>query len=234
MNDSAIIAEQAAEEAEGLLIQRKIPEALAALNRAVKLAPRSNTYRYKRAVAKAQSGMLDQAAAELDLLCELEPQDATYAVALQEVRKQLSQQASDGQGARSEANRHPIVVLVVDDDEDITRAVADTFQAEGWRTRRAHNLQEALLLGTQRPLPTAAVYDYMIGDITGLEVRDELTRRWERGGHPEPPYVMLTARDNPITEQYVTRQGARAYVLKLRWLDPELGLTAALRKVLRG
>ena len=167
MNDSATVAEQAAEEAEGLLSQRKLPEALEAFNRAVKLAPHSNTYRYKRAVAKAQSGLLDQAAAELDLLCELEPQDASYAVALQDVRKQLRQQAGGGQAAGSEASQTPIVVLVVDDDEDITRAVADTFQAEGWRTRRAHNLQEAVLLGTQRPLPTAVVYDYMIGEYHG-------------------------------------------------------------------
>ena len=233
MIDSAMTVEQVAEEAELMLSQRRIPEALDALNRAVKLAPQSTTFRYLRATARAQSGLLDQAAAELELLCEIAPRDATYAAALQTVREGLARQAGT-EIAGAIPDRAAIVVLVVDDDQDITRAVSDTFQVEGWRTRRAHNLQEALLLGTQRPLPAAVVYDYMIGSITGLEVRDELTLRWEREGHAEPPYVMLTARENPTTERYVTRQGARAYVLKAHWLDPEIGLTAAMRRVLGG
>jgi len=224
-NGNEAVALSLAKEGDHLLAQQRVVDALAAYDTAVGLAPHQHSLRYKRALARAQAGRLQEAAAELAMLIEMEPSNTTYTTAMKQMQETLSQK-------RAQASSEPHVVLIVDDDEDITRAVADRVQEEGWRARRAHNLQEALQLGMERPFPSIIVYDYCVGDITGLEVRHELSFRLEQQGQAEPPYVLLTARDSPFTEQYAVKQGARAYVLKSQWLHPEHGLAAAVRMVL--
>jgi CheY-like chemotaxis protein len=256
MNEEySTLAATAALEGDRLFAQGRLDDAIAAYDKAVKRVPRQIDYRYKRALAKARSGLLTEARTELEVIVELEPEHPIYRVALEQIRKtEEGQRAPRGsaapsqpygwrreadpgedeqlQGARQNAGGP--VVLVVDDDEDITGAVAEHLQVEGWHVRRAHTLDEALALGTQQPVPDAVIYDYHMGEITGLEVRDELQYRLEQVGIDEPPYVMLTARNNPVTEEYTSRRGAQAYVLKARWLDPEVGLRAAVRKAMYG
>jgi CheY-like chemotaxis protein len=226
--DQGTLAATAALEGDHHLAAGRLAEAIAAYDRAVKRAPRQIDYRYKRAMAKARAGLLTEARTELEVIVELEPDHPGYRAALEHLTLAGGYPATTG---TTVAASEP-VVLVVDDDEAITGAVADRLQAEGWRVRRAHTLEEALVLGTQRPLPNAVVYDYYMGEITGLEVREELSYLLEQEGAKEPPYVMLTARNNPVTQHYAARRGAQAYVLKMHWLDPDVGLTAAVRKVL--
>jgi CheY-like chemotaxis protein len=253
--EHGVLAATAALEGDRHFAQGRLDDAIAAYDTAVKRAPRQIDYRYKRALAKARSGLLTEARTELEVIVELEPEHPIYRVALEQLRKteerhrvaRASAAPSQPSGLRREGepgedeqlqgapqNVNELVVLVVDDDEDITGAVAEHLCAEGWRVRRAHTMEEALALGTQEPVPDAVIYDYHMGEITGLEVRDELQYRLEQVGIDEPPYVVLTARNNPVTEEYASRRGARAYVLKACWLDPEVGLRAAVRKAMCG
>lgn len=167
----------------------------------------------------------------------VQPGDDPVSPVDREARPAVQRTLAQGSRARAHDGARPAtgqpIVLVVDDDADITEAVAEHLHAEGWQVRRAHTMEEALLLGTQPPLPHAIVYDYYMGEITGLEVREEVAYHLAKAGIEEPPYIMLTARNNRVTEQYAAQRGAQAYVLKAQWLDPEAGLTAAVRRTLR-
>src|SRR5690349_15892360 len=83
----------------------------------------------------------------------------------------------------------PMRVLVVEDDKDLNRQLADALVDAGYVVDRAYDGEEGHFLGDTEP------YDAVVLDI-GLPQMDGISvvERWRRDGR-KMPVLMLTARD---------------------------------------
>lgn len=106
--------------------------------------------------------------------------------------------------------RKPLI-LIVDDEAELTSTVGYTFEREGFATRYADNGRRAIEASQAGPLPDLIVLDMMLPDISGTEVCREL-RRTE--STRSIPIIFLTARDNEIDRVVAFELGADDYVAK--------------------
>src|ERR1700759_1441399 len=100
------------------------------------------------------------------------------------------------------------LILIVDDDAELSGMVAELLQREGWATH-------AVLTGgdAERDLvalrPELVLLDVMLPDANGYD----LCRRW-RAMHPGLGIVMLTARGDPLDRVLGLEIGADDYLPK--------------------
>ena len=86
-------------------------------------------------------------------------------------------------------------VLVVDDEPGIRGLIGAVLQDAGYRVREAGNAGQALeIVGSERPL--AAVLDYMMAGLSGVELGAELRRVYGK----ELPLVFMSAAQIPRNE----------------------------------
>jgi two-component system, OmpR family, phosphate regulon response regulator PhoB len=106
-------------------------------------------------------------------------------------------------------DRHPVVLLV--EDEPAQREVlAYNLEAEGFRVSRAENGEEALLMVEETP-PDLIVLDWMLPNVSGIEVCRRLKTRPETRGLP---IIMLSARSEEVDRVRGLETGADDYVIK--------------------
>ncbi len=103
------------------------------------------------------------------------------------------------------------MILIVDDEKDITDTVAYAFEQEGWRTRTAADGASALDEASKDPTPDLVVLDLMLPDISGTEVCRQLR---SNANTKDTPIVMLTARNEEIDRVVGFEVGADDYVGK--------------------
>jgi two-component system KDP operon response regulator KdpE len=115
------------------------------------------------------------------------------------------------------------VVLVVDDEQSITRVLAAALGARGYRVVSAGSGGEAIDLVT-RASPAAVILDLGLPDIDGVELCRRI-RTWS-----DVPIIVLTADDTEHRKVEVLDDGADDYVTK-PFSTPEL--LARLRVALR-
>lgn len=85
-------------------------------------------------------------------------------------------------------------VLVVEDEPAQREVLAYNLEAEGFRVCRAENGEEALIV-VDEDMPDIIVLDWMMPNLSGLEVCRRLkTRRETRG----IPVIMLSARSEEV------------------------------------
>ena len=99
-------------------------------------------------------------------------------------------------------------VLVVEDDVDLARQLAETLRGAGYAVDLAQNGEDGLHLGDTEP------YDAVVLDL-GLPVIDGLTvlERWRKDGR-SIPVLILTARDRWSEKVAGIDAGADDYVTK--------------------
>ncbi|MEY4429711.1 MAG: hypothetical protein RLZZ182_2400 [Pseudomonadota bacterium] len=114
-------------------------------------------------------------------------------------------------------------VLLVDDDAELTRWLADYLVCEGFEVRVAHDGEAGVRSALQEPCDIV-VLDIMLPKVTGIEA----LRRIRAGS--EVPVVMLTARGDNIDRIVGLEMGADDYVPKP--CSPG-ELVARLRAILR-
>jgi two-component system, OmpR family, phosphate regulon response regulator PhoB len=106
-------------------------------------------------------------------------------------------------------DRHPVVLLV--EDEPAQREVlAYNLEAEGFRVSRAENGEEALLMVEETP-PDLIVLDWMLPNVSDIEVCRRLKTRPETRGLP---IIMLSARSEEVDRVRGLETGADDYVIK--------------------
>ena len=117
-------------------------------------------------------------------------------------------------------------VLVVEDEPAQREVLSYNFEAEGFRVTQASNGEEALML-VEESAPDVIVLDWMLPNVSGIEVCRRLKMRPETRG---VPIIMLSARSEEVDRVRGLETGADDYMIKPFEL-PEL--LARLRALLR-
>jgi len=113
-------------------------------------------------------------------------------------------------------------ILVVEDDTDLNRQLADAFREAGYVVDAAHDGEEGHFLGDTEP------YDAVILDI-GLPRMDGISvlEAWRRAGR-KMPVLILTARDRWSDKVQGIDAGADDYVAKPFHIEEVLARIRAL------
>ena len=114
-------------------------------------------------------------------------------------------------------------VLVVDDEQQILRALQTSLRGAGYEVDTAETAQQALAAAAIRP-PEAVVLDLIFPDGTGSDVLREL-RKWSSA-----PVIVLSAVDDEQEKVMALDAGADDFVTKPVGIDE---LLARVRAVLR-
>lgn len=101
-------------------------------------------------------------------------------------------------------------VLIVEDEPAQREVLAYNLEAEGFRVSRAENGEEALLLVSE-DAPDLIVLDWMLPNVSGIEVCRQLKMRAETRG---VPIIMLSARSEEVDKVRGLETGADDYVIK--------------------
>jgi two-component system KDP operon response regulator KdpE len=114
-------------------------------------------------------------------------------------------------------------ILVVDDEQQILRALSTSLRGAGYEVETAETAEGALAAAAMRP-PEAMILDLVLPDGTGLEVCREF-RTWSTA-----PVIILSAVGEEREKVAALDAGADDYVTKPVGIDE---LLARLRAVLR-
>jgi len=101
-------------------------------------------------------------------------------------------------------------VLVVEDELAQREVLAYNLEAEGFRVIKAENGEEALLL-VEEDTPDIIVLDWMMPNLSGIEVCRRLKTRPETRSIP---IIMLSARSEEVDKVRGLETGADDYVVK--------------------
>jgi two-component system phosphate regulon response regulator PhoB len=102
------------------------------------------------------------------------------------------------------------VVLVVEDEHAQREVLSYNLEAEGFRVAKAINGEEALLL-LEEEAPDLVVLDWMLPNVSGIEVCRRIKLRPETRG---VPVIMLSARSEEVDRVRGLETGADDYVVK--------------------
>ena len=101
-------------------------------------------------------------------------------------------------------------VLIVEDEAAQREVLAYNLEAEGFRVTRAENGEEGLFCVAEDP-PDVMVLDWMMPNLSGIEVCRRLKMRPETRGIP---IIMLSARSEEVDKVRGLETGADDYVVK--------------------
>mgnify|MGYP001480068732 CR=1 FL=1 len=101
-------------------------------------------------------------------------------------------------------------VLIVDDDVEISKVIADMVQLIGWRTQIVHSPRAAMMKVQSSP-PALILLDLNMPGVDGIEVLGYIKRDPMAG---DIPVVFVTAEDDPGIKERVRKAGAMDYLIK--------------------
>lgn len=102
------------------------------------------------------------------------------------------------------------IVLIIEDELAQREVLAYNLEADGFRVIRAENGEEGLLL-VEEDMPDIIVLDWMMPNLSGIEVCRRLKTRPETRGIP---IIMLSARSEEVDKVRGLETGADDYVVK--------------------
>lgn len=103
------------------------------------------------------------------------------------------------------------LILIVEDERDLSTTLEYNLEREGYQTRTAYNGEEAITAALKPPHPDLILLDLMLPDIPGTEVCRRL-RSMPETRHI--PVVMATAKGDEIDRVVGFEVGADDYVPK--------------------
>jgi two-component system phosphate regulon response regulator PhoB len=102
------------------------------------------------------------------------------------------------------------VVLIVEDEPAQREVLAYNLESEGYGVVKAENGEEALML-VEESAPDLIVLDWMLPNVSGIEVCRQLKTRSETRN---VPVIMLSARSEEVDRVRGLETGADDYVIK--------------------
>lgn len=121
---------------------------------------------------------------------------------------------------------HKLIVLVIDDDPDISNLLQMYLKLEGFGTRTAGNRDEIIAAFRHTPLPDMVLLDVWMPDVNGFDV---LTRMRQHPVLKGLPVIMLTAEATRGAVLKGIMGGADGYITKPFQIHP---LVKAIKTVL--
>jgi two-component system phosphate regulon response regulator PhoB len=103
------------------------------------------------------------------------------------------------------------LILIVDDEADLLRALGFAFKREGFDVRTAATGRDAWNAAILEPVPDLVLLDLMLPDLPGTEICRRLKAEPRT---KDVPVVMLTARGEEIDRVVGFEVGADDYVVK--------------------
>src|SRR5690606_18204937 len=100
-------------------------------------------------------------------------------------------------------------ILIVDDEPDLTRLLAEHLAREGFATRMAPDAETALRLLDEEPCDLV-ILDIMLPGMDGIDLLRRI--RDPRRGWPDLPVIMLSARGSAVDKTVGLSLGADDYV----------------------
>lgn len=116
------------------------------------------------------------------------------------------------------------LILIVEDDNDISQMLEELLTGQGFQTIQAYSGTEALLR-MEKQTPQAVILDLMLPGMSGEEVLTKIKQQYPQAG-----VIVSSARDDVHTRVELLRAGADDYLVKP--FDTE-ELLARLEAVLR-
>ena len=116
------------------------------------------------------------------------------------------------------------VILIVEDDDDISQMLRELLAGQGYETVLAYSGTEALLCMEKQAMD-GVILDLMLPGMTGEEVLNEIKKQY-----PRTSVIVSSAKDDVQTRVSLLRAGADDYLIKP--FDTE-ELLARLEAVLR-
>lgn len=101
-------------------------------------------------------------------------------------------------------------VMIVEDEPAQREVLAYNVEAEGFRVSRAENGEEALLM-VEEEAPDLVVLDWMLPNVSGIEVCRQLKSKPDTRNLP---VIMLSARSEEVDKVRGLETGADDYVVK--------------------
>ena len=113
-------------------------------------------------------------------------------------------------------------LLFVDDEENVLKSLKRIFIEENYRILTANNGTEALAI-LEREQINLVVSDYMMPDVNGVDLLQEIKQRW-----PETIRIMLTGHADVQAIMGAVSNGAVYKFITKPWNDEDLRLTVSL------
>src|SRR6516162_7177180 len=122
--------------------------------------------------------------------------------------------------------RHPVRLLIVDDDDDLRQTLVERFRRGGAAVTEADSAEEALARAASGRFDVALL-DLHLPGLDGIELLARLKEQ-----QPELEALMLTAHSSVETAVQAMRRGAYDYLTKpFRAADLEVHVQKAFEKV---
>lgn len=102
----------------------------------------------------------------------------------------------------------PYSILIVEDDEGLSRQIQKRLEKAGYRTHQVYNGDEAITYVVENP-DTLMLLDYYLPDMTGKKVLDELNNR-----QCMVNFVVITASGDEKLAVDMMKRGAIDYIAK--------------------
>jgi two-component system, OmpR family, alkaline phosphatase synthesis response regulator PhoP len=119
-------------------------------------------------------------------------------------------------------------VWIVDDDEDMSRAIGLLLKILDCEVRSFHNARAAVQTLLAGKSPQLLILDINMPEVSGLDLLEFLRRRVE---WKELPILMLSAESEDSIVDKALKMGADAYIMKPVTIEElDRAMTAALQK----
>jgi FixJ family two-component response regulator len=105
-------------------------------------------------------------------------------------------------------NEHPLLSVVVDDDESVRESLPDLLREFGFAARAFSSAEEFLSSGCLDET-SCLILDIAMPGMTGPELQQDLKRRGQ-----EIPIIFITGQKDETVRARVLKQGAAGFLLK--------------------
>ena len=106
------------------------------------------------------------------------------------------------------------LVLVIDEEPDVTDALSRKLEQEGFDTVSAYNGEQGLMIIRGDPKPNLILLDLVMPTMDGFEMLDKLREEeWGRN----IPVIFLTNLDDEETVSKVMKDKGYEYLIKTEW-----------------
>ena len=106
------------------------------------------------------------------------------------------------------------LILVIDEEPDVTDALSRKLEQEGFDTVSAYNGEQGLMIIRGDPKPDLILLDLVMPTMDGFEMLDKLREEeWGRN----IPVIFLTNLDDEETVSKVMKDKGYEYLIKTEW-----------------